>query len=180
MGSGIAQAAASAGVYTILYELNAEVLENAKQNIEKSLQSLVDKNKITEETKQQVHQSILFTDNLHECLADVIIEAIVEKLEAKISLFNQLAEINHGETIFATNTSSLSVTEIANKVLHPHRVAGMHFFNPATIMKLVEVIKSLTTSDETHQTLLEFSRSIGKEHGKVVTASDLCHRVGIG
>src|SRR5215212_7558827 len=121
MGSGIAQAAAASGFYTILYELNEDVLEKAKTSIGNSLQVLVEKAKITEKQKSEIFERILFTNNLHECLADVIIEAIIEKPETKIGLFNQLAEINHGETIFASNTSSLSITEIAKKILHPHR-----------------------------------------------------------
>ena len=92
----------------------------------------------------------------------MIIEAIVEKPEVKIGLFNQLAEINHGETIFATNTSSLSITRIAEKVLHPHRVAGMHFFNPAPVMKLVEVVTTHYTSKETAQTIADFAKQLGK------------------
>ena len=162
MGSGIAQAAATAGFYTVLYELNAEVLQKANDSIQKNLQTLVQKNKISSVQADEIFQRILFTDNLHDCLADVIIEAIIEKLDAKISLFNQLAEINHGETIFATNTSSLPVTAIAKNVLHPHRVAGMHFFNPATIMKLVEVVKTEFTAGEVIETLVVLATQMGK------------------
>src|ERR1044071_7628921 len=125
MGSGIAQAAAASGFYTILYELNDAILEKAQLSTEKNLQSLVEKNKITIQAKEDTLNNLKFTNNLHDCLADVIIEAIIEKPEAKIALFNQLAEINHSETIFASNTSSLSITEIAEKVLHPQRVIGM-------------------------------------------------------
>src|SRR5215831_12280591 len=100
MGSGIAQTAASAGFYTLLYELNQTVLDKAKLSIEKNLQTQVEKNKISTEQKEKTLERIVFTNELHSCLADVIIEAIIEKPEAKISLFNQLAEINHGETVF--------------------------------------------------------------------------------
>jgi len=162
MGSGIAQVVASSGLYTILYELNDEMLEKAKTAIDKNLQTLVEKNKMGKEEKERTIQRIHFTGDLHECLADVIIEAIVEKPEVKIGLFNQLAEINHGETIFATNTSSLSITRIAEKVLHPHRVAGMHFFNPAPVMKLVEVVTTHYTSKETAQTIADFAKQLGK------------------
>ena len=162
MGSGIAQVVASSGLYTILYELNDEMLEKAKTAIDKNLQTLIEKNKIGKEEKERTIQRIHFTGDLHECLADVIIEAIVEKPEVKIGLFNQLAEINHGETIFATNTSSLSITRIAEKVLHPHRVAGMHFFNPAPVMKLVEVVTTHYTSKETAQTIADFAKQLGK------------------
>jgi 3-hydroxybutyryl-CoA dehydrogenase len=162
MGSGIAQVAASSGFYTILYELNQTILEKASVFIEKNLQALVEKNKITEEEKQRTFNRIHFTNDLHECLADVIIEAIIEKPEAKIALFNQLAEINHGETVFATNTSSLSITGIAEKVLHPQRVIGMHFFNPAPVMKLVEVVNTNFTNENTTKIIVELTKQIGK------------------
>jgi len=162
MGSGIAQAAAASGFYAILYELNDAVLEKAKASIEKNLQSLVEKNKITANAKEETLNNLRFTNNLHECLGDVIIEAIIEKPEAKIALFNQLAEINHSETVFASNTSSLSITQIAKGVKHPERVIGMHFFNPATIMKLVEVVKTDLTNEQTTNIIIELARQMNK------------------
>jgi 3-hydroxybutyryl-CoA dehydrogenase len=162
MGSGIAQAAAQAGIATILYELNSVVLEKAQAAIEKNLQSLVDKGKMTAEEKQQTGQLIRYTDDLQTCLADIIIEAIVEKPALKIALFNQLAELNHGDTIFASNTSSLSITEIAKGVLHPERVIGMHFFNPATIMKLVEVVNTPFTNTATTETIISLAKQLKK------------------
>ena len=162
MGRGIAQAMAQSGFYTILYELNSSVLTNAKETIEKNLQLLTDKGKITQDEKASIIQRILFTGNIHHCLADVIIEAIVEKAEAKIALFNQLAEINHSETVFATNTSSLPVTKIAEKVMSPQRVIGMHFFNPATIMKLVEIVTTKFTDRQTIDIIIELAKEMGK------------------
>jgi 3-hydroxybutyryl-CoA dehydrogenase len=162
MGSGIAQAAAQSGFYTILYELNIAILEKAKGAIENNLQQLVGKNKLTAEEKIKTLDRIQFTNDLHHCLADVIIEAIVEKTEAKIALFNQLAEINHSETVFASNTSSLSITKIAEKVMSPQRVIGMHFFNPATVMKLVEVVNTPFTNEQTTQLVLELAAGMGK------------------
>lgn len=162
MGSGIAQAAAASGFYTILYELNDAVLEHATVSIEKNLQSLVEKNKITVAAKEETLNNLRFTSNLHDCLGDVIIEAIIEMPEAKIALFNQLAEINHSETIFASNTSSLSLTQIAKGVKNPERVIGMHFFNPATIMKLVEVVNTEFTNSQTTQMIIEFTTQLGK------------------
>lgn len=162
MGSGIAQAAAQSGFYTILYELNTAILEKAKGSIESNLQKLVEKNKLTSEEKTKALDRIQFTSDLHHCLADVIIEAIVERTEAKIALFNQLAEINHSETVFASNTSSLSITKIAEKVMSPQRVLGMHFFNPATVMKLVEVVNTPFTNDQTTQLVLELAAGMGK------------------
>jgi 3-hydroxybutyryl-CoA dehydrogenase len=95
-------------------------------------------------------------------LGDVIIEAIIEKPEAKIALFNQLAEINHSETVFASNTSSLSITQIAQGVKNPERVIGMHFFNPATIMKLVEVVKTDLTNEHTTNIIVELAKQMNK------------------
>ena len=162
MGSGIAQAAALAGFYTILYELNPAVLETAKNNIEKNLSLLVEKGKITFGEKEQVLNRLQFTGDIHSCLADVFIEAIIEKPEAKIALFNQLAEINHSECVFASNTSSLSITKIAEQVQRPERVIGMHFFNPATIMKLVEVVNTEFTNEQTTQIVTELAKQMNK------------------
>lgn len=162
MGSGIAQATAQAGFHTLLYELNPEVLERARSNIGMNLQSLADKGKISAEQQQKIMQLIRFTGELQSCLADVFIEAIVEKTEIKIALFNQLAELNHREVIFASNTSSLSVSKIAEGVVCPQRVIGMHFFNPATIMKLVEVVKTKYTDQQTTMTVIELAQQMGK------------------
>ena len=162
MGCGIAQAAASSGFYTILYELNDVVLEKAKASIEKNLQSLVEKRKITGNAKEETLNNLRFTNNLQDCMGDVIIEAIIEKPEAKIALFNQLAEINHSETVFASNTSSLSITQVAKGVKNPERFIGMHFFNPATIMKLVEVVKTDLTNDHTTNTIIELAKQMNK------------------
>ena len=162
MGSGIAQAAAQAGLATILYEVNPAVLQKAQSGIDRNLQSLVEKGKITAYQKVQTYGLIRFTDDLQTCLADVFIEAIVEKPELKIALFNQLAELNHGDVIFASNTSSLSITEIAKGVLHPERVIGMHFFNPATIMKLVEVVNTAFTNTVTTETIISLAKQMKK------------------
>ncbi len=162
MGSGIAQAAAKAGFHTILYELNKAVLEKAKTSIEKNLTALITKGKITTAEGEKIFQRILFTSDIQVCLADVFIEAIVEKLPIKISLFNQLAELNHSECIFCSNTSSLPVTAIAEQVKNPERVIGMHFFNPATIMKLVEVVNTEYTSPNVTTTIIELAKQMGK------------------
>lgn len=162
MGSGIAQAAAQSGIYTILFDLNAEVIEKAQSAIAKNLTMLVEKQKLTEEQKQSILGHLLFTTDLHQCLADVIIEAIVERVDAKVALFNQLAEINHGEVIFASNTSSLSITQLQQQIMQPQRVAGLHFFNPATIMKLVEVVKGAQTNDEVVKQLVSLVQQMNK------------------
>lgn len=162
MGSGIAQVAAQSGFYTILYELNETVLTKARTSIDKNLQTLVEKGKISTEEKDKTYQRILFTGDLQSCLADFFIEAIIEKPEVKIALFNQLAELNHSECIFASNTSSLSVTGIAEKIKHPERVIGMHFFNPAPVMKLVEVVSTPHTNKEMTEIVIELAKQMGK------------------
>jgi len=162
MGSGIAQVAAQSGFYTILFDVNASMLEKAATGVEKSLQTLADKNKISTAAKADIQERLKFTADSNDCLAEVFIEAIVEKLEAKTALFNQLNEVNHSEVIFATNTSSLSVTAIAAKVINPQRVVGMHFFNPAPTMKLVEVVQASQTSEATLRTIMLLAGQMGK------------------
>lgn len=162
MGSGIAQTCAQNGFYTLLFDINTEVLNKAKTAINKNLQSLVDKQKITAEEMNAVSNRLKFINDTNDCIADIIIEAIVEKTEAKVAIFNQLAEINHSEVIFASNTSSLSISDIQKNVQQPQRVAGMHFFNPATIMKLVEVVKGAQTSDETAGRITALCKALGK------------------
>lgn len=162
MGSGIALASAQSGFYTLLFDINNEVLEKAKASIQKNLQFLVDKQKISAGEKENVINRIQFITDTNDCLADVIIEAIVEKPEAKVAIFNQLAEVNHAEVIFASNTSSLSVSQIQAKVMHPQRVVGMHFFNPAHIMKLVEVVKGEQTSDAVAKAIYDLCLQMNK------------------
>lgn len=162
MGSGIAQSAAQSGFYTILYDPVAAALEKAKAGMEKNLQTITEKGKIGAGEKEKIMQRIQFTDDIQICQADIFIEAIIENPEMKIGLFNQLAEMNHGESVFATNTSSLSVTKIAAGVVNPQRVIGMHFFNPATIMKLVEVVNTEYTNEQTKQLVIDLARSMGK------------------
>lgn len=162
MGSGIAQVAAQSGFDTILYDVNEKVLEKAKISIQKNLHYLVDKNKITSKEKGEIFNRIQYTSNLKDCTAFVIIEAIIENEEAKISLFNTLSKYNNEEVIFATNTSSLSVSSIQEKVIFPERVLGMHFFNPAYIMKLVEVVKGSQTNNEVANTVFDICKQMGK------------------
>ncbi|MBL0182189.1 MAG: 3-hydroxybutyryl-CoA dehydrogenase [Chitinophagaceae bacterium] len=162
MGSGIALASAQSGFRTLLFDINSEVLAKAKTSIQKNLKFLVDKQKISAEEKETVFSRIQFVADTKDCLADVIIEAIIEKVEAKVSIFNQLAEVNPAETIFATNTSSLSISEIQSTVIHPRRVVGMHFFNPANIMKLVEVVKGTQTSEAVAQTIYDLCLQMKK------------------
>jgi len=162
MGSGIAQVAAQNGFYTLLFDINTEIVEKAKIAVQKNLQYLVGKQKISAAEKETIYNRIRFVNDTNDCLADVVIEAIVEKIDAKVAIFNQLAEVNHSEVIFATNTSSLSISDIQAKVMHPERVVGMHFFNPAPLMKLVEVVKGDQTSDTAAQAIYELCRQMNK------------------
>ena len=162
MGNGIAQVAATAGFTTILYELNEDVLEKAKSSIAQNLQTAVEKRKLSTADKDATLGRITFTNNLQQCVADLVIEAIIEKMEVKVSLFNQLAAVNTPHTIFASNTSSLSITAIAKEVAGPGRVAGLHFFNPAFLMKLVEVVKGEQTNDTVITTLVNLTKQLGK------------------
>ncbi|HEU4632376.1 MAG TPA: 3-hydroxyacyl-CoA dehydrogenase NAD-binding domain-containing protein [Flavisolibacter sp.] len=163
MGSGIAQVSAAAGFETILYELDADILLKAKDKLHKDLQLLVERQKISAEKKEDILRQLHFTSFIQECIADVVIEAIIEKTEIKVSLFNQLAAINSMNTVFTSNTSSLSVTAMAHGIPNPQRVAGLHFFNPAPLMKLVEVVRGEHTSDDTISKLVTLTKSFGKE-----------------
>jgi len=162
MGSGIAQAAAQNGIYTLLFDLNTEVLQKAETSINNNLESLVQKQKITEEQRKSISGNLQFITDINGCIADVIIEAIIEKPEAKIALFNQLAEINHGDTIFASNTSSISISLLQKSINKPQRLAGLHFFNPATIMKLVEVVRGEQTTEEVIEQLVALTKQMNK------------------
>jgi len=162
MGSGIALAAAIKQFPVILCDINKAVLDKAQNAILKNLQTLVEKQKISMEQKEAAWNSINLTQSVRDCKTQLVIEAIVEKLEIKIELFQQLALGNCQHTILASNTSSLSIASIQNALPHPERIAGLHFFNPAHIMKLVEVVKAVNTSDDTAQQLLQFCKSINK------------------
>lgn len=162
MGSGIAQVAAQSGFTTILFDVNEAVLSKAKFAIETSLQKLQEKGKISQEQQIVFFKSISFTSKMNECKADLIIEAIIEKQEAKVNLFNQLSQINTNNTIFATNTSSISINAIANDCTSSTNIIGMHFFNPATIMKLVEIVKTNTTNNKIIETLMAVCKQMNK------------------
>ena len=162
MGSGIAQVTAAAGLRTILYELNETVLQKAKTKLESELALLVQKGKISNEKKEAILQHIHVTSDVQQCTGDLIIEAIVEQIEAKVALFKQLAARNHPQTILASNTSSLSISALAQAVPHPQRVAGMHFFNPAPLMKLVEIVKGTETSEVVITVLVALTKQLGK------------------
>lgn len=162
MGSGIAQVAAQAGFSTIQFDLNEAVVEKSRQSIEASLSKLVDKGRLNAEEKTAILSRLQFTTSIEACRADLVIEAIIEKKEAKLGLFQQLANINDPDAIFATNTSSISISAIAEGIPNPERVVGMHFFNPAPLMKLVEVIQANQTSQETIDTTIAITKQMQK------------------
>lgn len=162
MGSGIAQVSATAGFDTLLFDVSEAAVQKAEEKLRNDLSALVQKGKISAEKKDEVLRRLHFLFDIGRCKADVVIEAIVEKPEVKISLFNQLARINAPQTVFASNTSSLSVSQLAKEILHPERVAGLHFFNPAPLMKLVEVVQAEQTSADVVQQLVNLTKAFGK------------------
>lgn len=163
MGSGIAQVFAKAGMTVYLNDISEEIVTSNRDKIEKQLASLVKKERMTEDDKQAMMSRIQVSTSYETAKdVDLVIEAATERKDIKLSIFKQLDEIANEHTILATNTSSLSITEIALATKRPEKVIGMHFFNPAPIMKLVEVISGLTTSVETKETILELTKAIGK------------------
>jgi 3-hydroxybutyryl-CoA dehydrogenase len=162
MGSGIAQAAAMAGIHTVLYDINGAVLDQARHGIAAGLDLLVKKGKMAAQDTEDTLSRIRFTEDIRDCTGEVVIEAVAEELKIKSALFRQLASINPASTIFASNTSSLSIAAIAEQVPVPERVCGMHFFNPATVMKLVEVVATPETEARVTQAILSLVRQMGK------------------
>jgi 3-hydroxybutyryl-CoA dehydrogenase len=147
MGSGIAQVAATAGHSVLVYDSNEAALTRAEKNLKTSLEKLVEKQKISSDTKESVLKNIRFVGKLEKLKSsDLIIEAIVEDASVKRSVFAELESLTNGQCILASNTSSLSITSIASACKDPSRVIGIHFFNPATLMPLVEIIPGLATT----------------------------------
>lgn len=164
MGAGIAQVFASKGYIVKLYDIKAELVEGGYKKIEKSLSKQVSKGKMDEDKKNEIMSNISKVTQLDKVSdSELVIEAIIENMDIKKELFSQLDEICDKDTILASNTSSLSVTEIASAVKNPDRVIGMHFFNPAPVMKLVEIIKGIATSNETFEKVKSITEKIGKE-----------------
>jgi 3-hydroxybutyryl-CoA dehydrogenase len=164
MGSGIAQVAAGAGYKTIVREVNDTALQAGLGRIRKFLADGVAKGKVTEDAQNNTLANLTGTTSigdLKDC--DIIVEAIVENLEEKRAIYQAVEAVVRLETILASNTSSLCITELASATKRPDRFGGLHFFNPVPLMKLVEVIPALTTSEETKQALTSFATSLGKE-----------------
>lgn len=164
MGLDIGQVFAKNGHQVVFRDMTEEILANSMAKLNKGLDKLVAKGKMTEEAKAACVANVSTTIDVNDAKdADLVIEAIVENVNVKKSVFKELDEICKPECILATNTSSISITEIASATNRPDKVIGMHYFNPATVMKLVEVIRGLKTSDETFKTVYDLAASIGKE-----------------
>ncbi|NKQ20282.1 3-hydroxybutyryl-CoA dehydrogenase [Brevibacillus laterosporus] len=163
MGSGIAQVAAHAGFQVILHDQSTSFLERGLGNIGKNLNRQVEKGKLTEETKGKILSRIMTSTELTSAKdADVVIEAVVENMQIKTEIFKKLDEICQPHTILASNTSSLPITEIAAATKRPEQVIGMHFMNPVPVMKLVEMIRGLQTSDEVYQAIEGLAKRLDK------------------
>lgn len=170
MGSGIAQVCAAAGYKTIVREVEKPYLDKGLARIEKFLTDGVAKGKVTAEAKDSTLANLSGTTNIEDFKGcDLVIEAIIENVDEKAKAFAALDALVGEHTIYCSNTSSLCITELAAKTKRPDRFGGLHFFNPVPLMKLVEVIRGLTTSDETYQKVFAFAQSLGKEP---ITAPD--------
>lgn len=171
MGAGIVQAFAQKGYEVIVRDIKEEFVDRGIAGISKGLSRLVAKEKMTEEAKEEILSRISGTTDLNMAAdCDLVVEAAVEIMEIKKQIFAELDKICKPETILATNTSSLSITEVAAATQRPDRVIGMHFFNPAPVMKLVEVIRGMATSQETFDAVKELSLAIGKSPVEVAEA----------
>ena len=164
MGSGIAQVSAAAGFPTTVREVSEALCEKSRQAIEKTLAKGIERGKVTEAERDATLAKLRFVTELKELAdSDLLIEAVVEDLEIKNSLFSQLDKITRPDAIFASNTSSLTIIAMATASGRPDRMLGIHFFNPVPLMKLVEVVRTITTSEETERLALDFVRALGKE-----------------
>ncbi|MEC8460429.1 MAG: 3-hydroxybutyryl-CoA dehydrogenase [Bacteroidota bacterium] len=164
MGNGIAHVFAQNGYKVNLIDISAEALDKAFKTIEKNLDRMLSKEKITTETKEKTLSNLHKITNLKEGVsdADLVVEAATENMDIKLSIFKQMDQFSPANCILSTNTSSISITKIAAVTKRADKVIGMHFMNPVPVMKLVEVIKGYSTSNETLQTIMELSKIIGK------------------
>jgi 3-hydroxybutyryl-CoA dehydrogenase len=164
MGSGIAQVAAQAGLPTTVREVSDALCQRARNGVEKSLAKGIEKGKVTPEARDAALANLTFTTDLNalrDC--DIVIEAVVEDIEVKNGLWRELDGLCPARTIFASNTSSLTIAAMAAATTRPDRMVGLHFFNPVPLMRLVEVVRTVTTSRETFETAFAFARKVGKE-----------------
>jgi 3-hydroxybutyryl-CoA dehydrogenase len=164
MGSGIAQVSAAAGFPTAVREISEDLCAKARQSIEKTLAKGIERGKVTASERDTTLANLRFVTRLEEMAdADLFIEAVVEDLDTKNTLWSQIDRIAQPDAIFASNTSSLTIIAMATASGRPDRMLGLHFFNPVPLMKLVEVVRTITTSDETEKRAMEFVRALGKE-----------------
>ena len=170
MGSGIAQICAQTGHRTIVREVDQTLVDKGLGRIEKFLDAGVERKKVTPADRDKTMANLSGTTDLAELAdADIVIEAIVENLEAKREMFTALDAVVRDDTLFASNTSSLCITEMASATQRPDRFLGLHFFSPVPVMKLVEVIRGLATSDDTYSRGMTFAKALGKQP---ITAPD--------
>ncbi|MEJ8777018.1 3-hydroxybutyryl-CoA dehydrogenase [Pseudogracilibacillus sp. ICA-222130] len=170
MGSGIAQVFAQSDYDVYVHDTDGAILERARNSIERRLYRSVEKERITEEEKNAILKRMQFTSQIEDAkVADLVVEAVVENMDVKKEIFKQLDEITSPYTILATNTSSLSITEIASVTKRPEKVIGMHFMNPVPKMELVEVIRGLQTDDITYETIVSVTKTLYKT---AVTSKD--------
>ncbi len=163
MGSGIAQVCAAAGFDTVVREVSGELVNKGLKGVEKNLTRLVEKGTITEAAKGEIRGRLKGTTSIDELKScDLVVEAIIEQLPAKRELFSTLDVICAPSTIFASNTSSLTITEIATATKRPQRFVGLHFFNPVPVMKLVEVVRTIATDPSVYEEMVAFGAKLGK------------------
>jgi 3-hydroxybutyryl-CoA dehydrogenase len=163
MGAGIAQVSAQAGFVTVVREVNPELLERGLKGIDKNLARLVEKGTISEAVRNEIRSRLQGTTSLQDMKdCDVVVEAIIEKLPAKRELFSELDTLCLPHTIFASNTSSLTIIEIAASTKRPLRFVGLHFFNPVPVMKLVEVVRTIATDPAVYEEMVAFGAKLGK------------------
>ncbi len=164
MGSGIAQVSAAAGFPTTVREISEALCAKSRESIEKGLAKGIERGKLTTADRDTTLRNLRFATHLKELAdSDLFIEAVVEDLDVKNSLWSQLDRIAKPDAIFASNTSSLTIMAMANVSGRPDRMLGLHFFNPVPLMKLVEVVRTATTSEETERLALDFVKALGKE-----------------
>ncbi|MYL29376.1 3-hydroxybutyryl-CoA dehydrogenase [Halobacillus halophilus] len=163
MGAGIAQVFAQAGFYVKLNDRDQEALNKGRDGIEKRLERAVEKGRMTDGKRDETLKNLTITTDLQDASdCDLVVEAVVENMKVKIDVFQQLDEITPPHAVLATNTSSLPITEIAAATKRPEQVIGMHFMNPVPVMKLVEIIRAIQTSDETYASVKEMAEKLQK------------------
>ena len=164
MGSGIAEVSAKAGLDTIVREVSDDLVKAGRGRIQKSLDKAVEKAKLSGAERDAAMGRLSFTTKLADLAGvDLVIEAVTEDIELKNSMFRELDDACGPDTVFASNTSSLTIADMAAATKRPDRMLGLHFFNPVPVMKLVEVVRTIATSDDAYQRAAEFVRAIGKE-----------------